>query len=461
MKENLMPHNAHPTRRTILTGAAWALPIIAASAAVPAYAANGAQTGTSHTIKGQANGRKTVKTFTVPAGVHELSFTLTGGAGGTVMTRSQGGCGAKVTGTVSVTPGATVEIGAAAGGIGVLERVTRNGASWNESKPATGGEGYGKGGSSAAQVTVPAGPKAIIDAANPRTYGNPTAGDGAPHTHFKRSIYAASGGGSSALLVNGTVVAIAAGGGGGHVRNSSSTAPLPGSSYAISPVCGLEWVRGGSGGNAEASMGYEGAAASDAYSVEANLQIIATPGTGGSGGRGGMGAIPNSLPTGDHGLVGFGSQNKQVIHSTSAAGATGGNGFNANGADGVGAYAYQYDKNDPANLTGTATARTTSITISKNFFGYQTVVSAGGGAGYGGGGSGVANAVSAIIISQQWCNNPKNPRRAVGYVQQGGAGGAGGSYLAPSVRNGAIVGTKEAPAGPNVRVNGMAEVRFK
>ncbi|OFR62230.1 hypothetical protein CYK05_07535 [Rothia mucilaginosa] len=44
---------------------------------------------------------------------------------------------------------------------------------------------------------------------------------------------------------------------------------------------------------------------------------------------------------------------------------------------------------------------------------------------------------------------------------RGGAGGAGGSYLAPSVRNGAIVGTKEAPAGPNVRVNGMAEDRFK
>lgn len=167
MKENLMPHNAHPTRRTILTGAAWALPIIAASAAVPAYAANGAQTGTSHTIKGQANGRKTVKTFTVPAGVRELSFTLTGGAGGTVMARSQGGCGAKVTGTVSVTPGATVEIVAAAGGIGVLERVTRNGASWNESKPATGGEGCGKGGSSAAQVTVPAGPKAYYRRGKP------------------------------------------------------------------------------------------------------------------------------------------------------------------------------------------------------------------------------------------------------------------------------------------------------
>ena len=44
---------------------------------------------------------------------------------------------------------------------------------------------------------------------------------------------------------------------------------------------------------------------------------------------------------------------------------------------------------------------------------------------------------------------------------RGGSGGAGGSYLAPTVRNGAIVGTKEAPAGPNVRVNGMAEVRFK
>ena len=47
MKENLMPHNAHSTRRTILTGAAWALPIIVASALVPAYAANGAQTHTS------------------------------------------------------------------------------------------------------------------------------------------------------------------------------------------------------------------------------------------------------------------------------------------------------------------------------------------------------------------------------------------------------------------------------
>lgn len=44
---------------------------------------------------------------------------------------------------------------------------------------------------------------------------------------------------------------------------------------------------------------------------------------------------------------------------------------------------------------------------------------------------------------------------------RGSSGGAGGSYLAPNVRNGAIIGTKEAPAGPNVRVNGMAEVRFK
>ena len=74
MKENLMPHNAHPTRRTILTGAAWALPIIVASALVPAYAANGAQTHTSPPpmIKGQVSGPKT---FTVPVGIRELSFT--------------------------------------------------------------------------------------------------------------------------------------------------------------------------------------------------------------------------------------------------------------------------------------------------------------------------------------------------------------------------------------------------
>ena len=58
MKESLMPHNAHPTRRTILTGAAWALPIIVASALVPAYAANGAQTHTSPPAHDQRTGKR-------------------------------------------------------------------------------------------------------------------------------------------------------------------------------------------------------------------------------------------------------------------------------------------------------------------------------------------------------------------------------------------------------------------
>ena len=96
----------------------------------------------------------------------------------------------------------------------------------------------------------------------------------------------------------------------------------------------------------------------------------------------------------------------------------------------------------------------------QNFNGYQSVVSGGGGAGYGGGGSGAAQSVSSIVLTQKWLNSPTGVRQGLGYTMQGGAGGAGGSYLAPSVSDGAIASAENAPQWMHDRGNGSVTVTF-
>ena len=96
----------------------------------------------------------------------------------------------------------------------------------------------------------------------------------------------------------------------------------------------------------------------------------------------------------------------------------------------------------------------------QNFNGYQSVVSGGGGAGYGGGGSGAAQSVSSIVLTQKWLNSPTGVRQGIGYTMQGGAGGAGGSYIAPSVSEGAIVSAENAPQWMHDRGNGSVTVTF-
>ena len=90
------------------------------------------------------------------------------------------------------------------------------------------------------------------------------------------------------------------------------------------------------------------------------------------------------------------------------------------------------------------------------------MVSGGGGAGYGGGGSGAAQSVSSIVLTQKWLNSPTatGVRQGLGYTMQGGAGGAGGSYIAPSVSEGAIVSAENAPQWMRERGNGSVTVTF-
>ena len=111
------------TRRKLVAGAAWAAPVVAASATIPSYAASVSADCTlaahpAYNISGTDEGAKTVQSFAVPNNVYKLRFELVGGAGGTNNRMTPAGSGAKVTGIIPVTPGSTVQIIAAAGGIG-------------------------------------------------------------------------------------------------------------------------------------------------------------------------------------------------------------------------------------------------------------------------------------------------------------------------------------------------------
>ena len=157
-----------------------------------------------------------------------------------------------------------------------------------------------------------------------------------------------------------------------------------------------------------------------------------------------------------------------MLFSQFVAGNAGTSGFAGNGGDGAGAYSYQLDEN-PASVheNGTYEDRSWDLDVyhdegayAQNFNGYQSVVSGGGGAGYGGGGSGAAQSVSSIVLTQKWLNSPTGVRQGLGYTMQGGAGGAGGSYIAPSVSDGAIASAENAPQWMHDRGNGSVTVTF-
>ena len=96
--------------------------------------------------------------------------------------------------------------------------------------------------------------------------------------------------------------------------------------------------------------------------------------------------------------------------------------------------------------------------VAPYFNGAQIIVSGGGGGGYGGGGSGATLSQSFITIDQKWNNNPKGIRQSVGYTLIAGAGGAGGSYLAPNVIEGEISSANNDHDGHQFASDGSAAV---
>ena len=471
------------SRRKVVAGAAWAAPVVAASAAVPAFASStecAYASAPKFNISGQPSGAKDTVKFTVPAKVDKIRFEVAGGAGGG-SSQVAGGSGALVTGEMPVKEGQVVELVAAAGGVAYLisEPGVDSKAIW-QTRPATGGKGYGNGGDVNEQP-VPADAKARVDA----IWSKPS--------DMKRYLYGGSGGGSSALVIDGTPVAVAGGGGGAGIRTQPGTNNMPSGKYYNPKAVDASTTRLSdpdvksvlpAGASASAAVGDSAETSISHYTV---LKPHTTDGTamkvaGGHGGGNGQGGAGGEQPLlystlgNVYGVLGFKSQNKQELFSSATAGDKGGSGFDGKGADGVFAYSYQIDNNDISKLEevpvtnqkaidagvakGNETGGLQEDATRKSFNGYQTVVSAGGGAGYGGGGSGAARGLSSIITSQKWNANTRDTRyrQNVGALLQAGAGGAGGSYVAPGVANGAIASANNAAKESGVRNPGYVKV---
>ncbi|WP_314685610.1 transcriptional initiation protein Tat [Rothia mucilaginosa] len=464
------------SRRKVVAGAAWAAPVVAASAAVPAFASSTEcdyASAPKFNISGQPSGAKDTVKFTVPAKVDKIKFEVAGGAGGG-SNQVAGGSGALVTGVIPVKEGQVIELVAASGGVAYLESVrgVDSPALW-QTRPATGGKGYGNGGDVNEQP-VPADAKARVDA----IWSKPS--------DMKRYLYGGSGGGSSALIIDGTPIAVAGGGGGAGIRTQPGTNNMPSGKYYNPKAVDASTTRLSdpdvksvlpAGASASAAVGDSAETSISHYTV---LKPHTTDGTamkvaGGHGGGNGQGGAGGEQPLlystlgNVYGVLGFKSQNKQELFSSATAGDKGGSGFDGKGADGVFAYSYQIDNNDiskleivhatnPVNLNDKTNLDEDSTR--KSFNGYQTVVSAGGGAGYGGGGSGAARGLSSIITSQKWNGNeePTRYRQNVSALLQAGAGGAGGSYVAPSVTGGAIASANNAAKASGVRNPGYVKV---
>ena len=467
------------SRRKVVAGAAWAAPVVAASAAVPAFASSTEceyASAPKYNISGQPSGAKDTIKFTVPAKVDKIRFEVAGGAGGG-SNQVAGGSGALVTGEMPVKEGQVIELVAASGGVAYLasEPGVDSKAIW-QTRPATGGKGYGNGGDVNEQP-VPSDAKSRVDA----NWSGPS--------DMKRYVYGGSGGGSSALVIDGTPVAVAGGGGGAGIRTQPGTNNMPSDSkYYNSKAVDTSTTYLSdtavksvlpAGASASAATGDSAETSISHYTVlkpfaSDRTAMKVAGGNGGGNGQGGAGGEQPMLYNDKgnvYGVLGFKSQNKQELFSSATAGDKGGSGFDGKGADGVFAYSYQIDNNDinkleEAPVTNPKFMPSDDIggldkdSTLKSFNGYQTVVSAGGGAGYGGGGSGAARALSSIITSQKWNANerPTRYRQNVGSLVQAGAGGAGGSYVAPGVANGAIASANNGAKEAGVRNPGYVKV---
>lgn len=440
------------SRRKVVAGAAWAAPVVAASAVVPAFASSTEcedKKTPAYSIEGTSTGAKTVQKFKVPANVDKINFVAIGGPGGTQYPAVPGGASAQISGTIAVKEGQLVEIVAAAGGVGNFPLDS-----------SEGGEGYGNGGSSKGTDAIPASVVSKVDAVWPKD------------SQLKRRLFSSSGGGSSAVLIDGVPVAVAGGGGGVGVINAGGS---NNERYVYSGAIDAGWWK--SNGNraeypymaskAGSASGLTGGAGEQGYGYyteDHSQQIAVEAGKGGAGGIGGTGGTKTALPTGKspNGVIGFSNTNNQELYASSNSGNAGGDGFAGAGADGVPSYSYEVDNNDRTKKEeGVLNGKPWGLeydSAGHNFNGYQSVYSAGGGAGYGGGGSGASTSSSAIVLTQKWNNNPDGLRQNTGFAQFGGGGGAGGSYIAPGASGGKIESAGNAPTERGQRKNGSVAV---
>lgn len=318
-------------RRTLVHGAAWSVPIVAMTAAAPAYAASPRCAVPIRSVSATAtvanlNSALAAVPASVPTGARRMHFVVVGGQGGGPLGR-----GARVEGDIQVAPGQSVSLIAGAGG-------------------ATGSSG--RGGKSA--------------------YGN--GGDGGTGSEGLRG---SGGGGASALLLGGGPIVVAGGGGGAFYNRGPSNGTPQAGLYSGTLFQNFTATSGGSsatsnGGSSHAgitatglsgstgALGWMGQRPSTSTPPTSNQVVLMTGGGGGGsatapGGAGGPNWVsgPNfSVSSSVSGFSGSGSNGGNgATDSASNGGSAGGGGGGYRGGGGGGSAAATWNQ-PPAPYNG-------------------------------------------------------------------------------------------------------------
>ncbi|WP_424937707.1 MULTISPECIES: hypothetical protein [Bacteria] len=296
---DLRPESAGLSRRSLVKGAAWSMPVIAAAVAVPAASASVACTpGRVSLVAGATGSAVARQTVIVPGNARTITFIVRGGAGGGPQAA---GSGALLTGSISPTGAPmTFDIIAGQQGHGRLGTPIVS-------------QGFGNGGI----ASIPSHTPDIS-------------------TGF---VYTGTGGGAgSAILLNGAPLVVAGGGGGaGSDRtNGSKLAPQPPATFSGAGGSagqggtdgqGDMYAPGGKGANGSAPGGF-----SRGFAVLTNYTWAT--GWGAAGGVPGSGANGG----GDGGNVIPGTSNYVNNQGTDGWGAGAGGGGLAGGGAGTGSF---------------------------------------------------------------------------------------------------------------------------
>lgn len=397
------------SRRKLVAGTAWAAPAVLASALVPAYAASAPCTG--KITAAEANYHELV----VPNGATYMRFNIAGGAGGMLdpipaRPIAHAGHGAQISGYLKVTPGQIfkIHLGSAGQSFGT--------------RPAEGGAGYGKGGSSKLS------PASVIPAEEQKILSDLKADNVV--------IYGGSGGGSSAIVrvdpadpAQETVLVVAGGGGGAGLRGTADDSRNTSDHKRDASWENYGFPYMGMGGDSIHPLHYGG----DGWSVDGNFygyynrygfyegkQLFVHGGKRGYGGIGGKGSEPAELPTIDPFVFKSVEQTPVTIRTMSTTGGIGGDGLRAHGADGVAAYGYAYSTHKFYGDDANASEYVHAVS------GYA--VSPGGGAGWGGGSSG-----GVLALGMQKYDEHSGEVYAIGVGVTMGGGGSGDSYISSDI----------------------------
>jgi len=282
------------SRRTVVTTAAWAVPVVAAAVALPLASASVACAGGTVTTEATTAGPGTLD-VTIPACATNITFTVIGGAGGS--SAGWGGNGALITGSI-VPTGSDIQLTLTAGQGGWGRS---RGTSFVNRRP----QGYGQGGLGGNRYNYQ--------------------GSGA------WAVDGGYGGAGSAILV-GSQPLVVAGGGGGSANAQSSTGygatAGAGGNAGATPAAGGAGTRGG---GAQAGGGRGATDATPGAGGVAVGGLANTNGTAGSGGTGGSGRQSGNGTNGANGGGGGGGRaggggGSTVWDGTNNTGAGGGGG---------------------------------------------------------------------------------------------------------------------------------------